>query len=158
MKKRKTAPKPGLQDYELTTNTGEKVKLSSLFGKQEYLIILHNMGKTCQTCVIYGDEFNGAFAHLQKKAAFCAVGPDDWQTQKKYITEHGWKFSLYSSHGTTFAQDLGFANENGDFQEGVSILTKKPGGVILIVTQLHALPGRFPSVVDVVNVFVSAIK
>ncbi len=154
MKKRKTVEKKhGITDYLLTDNDGGKVKLSSLFDKQEYLIILHNMGKTCPSCVIYGDEFNGARQHLQKHAAFCAVGPDDPHTQKFYVKERGWQFSLYSSKGTTFARDLGFESEKGDAQAGVSILTKKPGGVMLILTQLHVLPGRVPSVVEVLDTF-----
>lgn len=153
MKKKKTQEKPGLVDYLLTDNAGSTVKLSSLFGKEDYLIILHNMGKSCPTCIVYGDEFNGARQHLQKHASFCSVGPDDWHTQKLYLKERGWQFPLYSSKGTTFGKDLGFESENGDAQAGVSILTKKPRGPMLILTQMHALPGRVPSVVDVLDSF-----
>src|SRR3989344_7813724 len=145
--------KPGLQDYLLTDNAGSKIKLSSLFGKQDYLIILHNMGKTCPSCIVYGDEFNGALTHLQKHAAFCAIGPDDAHTQKIYVKERGWQFPLYSSKGTTFARDLGFESKKGDAQAGVSILQKKPRGPMLILTQMHALPGRIPSVVEVLEAF-----
>ncbi len=153
VKKHMSGEKPGLQDYLLTDNTGGKVKLSSLFGKQEYLIVLHIMEKISPTSNVYGDEFNGARQDLQKHAAFCAVGPDDAHTQKIYVNERGWQFPLYSSKGTTFGRDLGFESEKGDAQAGVSILTKKHGNAVLILTQFHALPGRVSSVVDVLEAF-----
>lgn len=142
-------PRP-VEDHRLRANDGKEVKLSSLFGKHKHLIVLHNMGKTCPHCAVWGDEFNGMLKHLQKDAGFCVVGPDDPKTQKAYVKERGWKAKLYSAEGTSFIRDLGFEDKEGQAQPGVSILEKGKNGEISILSQVNVpRDSRASSVLEV---------
>lgn len=139
-----------VEDYALLDNEGRDVKLSSLFGKKEYLIVLHNMGKTCPNCALWGDEFNGMLKHLEKAAAFCVIGPDDPRTQRAYVKERGWKATLYSAQGSSFIKDMGFEDDDGDAQPGVSILHKGEDRKITILEQVNvSRDDRCPSVLEV---------
>lgn len=139
-----------VDDYTLRDNDGKATKLSSLFGRHDYLVVLHNMGKTCPNCALWGDEFNGMLSHLRERAGFCIVGPDDPKTQKAYVKERGWKAKLCSAAGSTFIKDLGFEAEDGRAQAGVSILQKRTGGEISILSQVNVRrDGRAPSVLEV---------
>lgn len=148
----KVRPRPKtVEDYALLDNEGREVKLSSLFGKKEYLIVLHNMGKTCPNCALWGDEFNGMLKHLEQAAGFCVVGPDDPKTQKAYVKERGWKAKLYSARGSTFIKDIGFEDEDGDPEPGISVLQKGKNGKIAILEQVNVCrDDRCPSVLEVI--------
>lgn len=126
-----------IEDYTLLDNEGDKVNLSSLFGEKDYLIVLHNMGKGCPNCALWGDEFNGMLKHLEKAAGFCVVGPDDPKTQKAYVQQQGWVAKLYSAQGSTFIKDLGFEDEDGGAMPGVSILQKGKDGKISRIEQTN---------------------
>ena len=138
-----------VKDYTLHDNDGAPVGLSSIFGEHDILVILHNMGKDCPNCALWGDEFNGMRKHLENQAAFCVVGPDDPKTQKRYVRERGWKTKLYSAHGTPFIKDLGF-EQDGAPTPGVSVLRKRKDRRIEIVKQIDVTKdGRAPSVLEV---------
>lgn len=138
-----------IKDVILYDHRGKAVKLSRLFGTREQLVILHNMGKACPNCALWGDEFNGMLKHLEKVAAFCVVGPDDPQTQKEYARERGWKSKLYSAQGTSFIKEMGFEDKQGRVQPGISVLQKR-GGKISILEQVNVgRDGRAPSVLEV---------
>ncbi|HEX9756355.1 MAG TPA: DUF899 family protein [Nitrospiria bacterium] len=139
-----------IEDYVLMDNEGNQVRLSSLFGDKDYLIVLHNMGKSCPNSALWGDEFNGMLKALEKTAGFCIVGPDDPQTQKAYVKERGWLAKLYSARGGTFIKDLGFEDEEGDAMPGVSIFQKGRDGKIFRLEQTNVpKDDRAPSVLEV---------
>ncbi len=139
-----------IDDYILKSNDDKEVPLSEVFGAQTRLIVLHNMGETCPTCLIYGSEFNGALKHLEARAAFCAVGPDDPATQKAYVKRNGWQFNLYSGKESAFIKDLGFEDDAGNALPGVSILQKKDE-TITLTSQVNIAKDDFcPSVLDVI--------
>lgn len=138
-----------VKDYALFDETGQPVRLSSVFGQHEYLVLLHNMGKHCPNCALWGDEFNGMRKHLEKVAGFCVVGPDDPETQAAYRKDRGWECKLYSAQGTSFIRDLGFEGEDGKAQPGVSILQKSPVA-LSIVKQVNVMRDKHcPSVLEV---------
>jgi predicted dithiol-disulfide oxidoreductase (DUF899 family) len=140
-----------IEDYVLQDNEERPVKLSSLFGQHEHLIVLHNMGSTCPNCALWGDEFNGMLYRLERAAAFCIVGPDDPKTQKAYVKERGWKASLYSAQGSSFIKDMGFEDKDGNTEPGVSVLQKGKNGKITILEQVNVCrDDRCPSVLEVI--------
>lgn len=142
-------PNIRLEDCALLDNEGSRVRLSSLFGDRRRLVILHNMGQTCPNCLIYGSEFNGAREHIEKKAAFSAVGPDSPEVQAAYMNRNGWKFKLYSGQGTSFIKDAGFENDEGKALPGVSIL-KREEDAIIIESQVNiATDGWCPSALEI---------
>ncbi len=107
-----------VKEYTLLDFQNKKVKLSSLFGKKEDLILIHNMGKTCPYCTMWADGFNGVFPHLQDRAAFALVSPDPPALQRKFYKSRDWKFRMFSSKGSPFAKDLGFETKDGGPQPG----------------------------------------
>lgn len=123
-----------VEDYSFATS-GNRVKLSRLFGKKEYLVLVHNMGKSCSYCTMWADGYNGIFKYIEKKAGFAVVSPDSPAVQKKFAGQRGWTFKMYSAQGTTFNRDLGFENDKGKPQPGVSTFRKTDDGKIELLAQ-----------------------
>jgi predicted dithiol-disulfide oxidoreductase (DUF899 family) len=135
-------------DHSLRDRRG-RIKLSRLFGRRRHLVVLHNMGKDCPNCALFGDEMNGVLRHLERAAAFCVVGPDDPRTQARYARGRGWKSRMASAEGSDFIRDMGFQHKDGGAQPGVSVLEKK-GGRIRLLNQVNVMrDGRCPSALEV---------
>lgn len=140
--------KRAVDDYALQGGKGE-VRLSRLSGRHDHLVVLHNMGKECPNCAIYGDEFEGMRRHVERVAAFCVINPDDPRTQAAYVKRRGWKGRIVSARGTSFIKDLGFEGKDGGAQPGVSVLARK-NDRITVVDQVNVMrDGRCPSVLEV---------
>jgi predicted dithiol-disulfide oxidoreductase (DUF899 family) len=120
--------------------SGEKVMLSELFGSQNELILIHNMGRSCRYCTLWADGFNGFTKHFESRVAFVVTSPDSYEIARKFSLERGWTFRLFSTEETTFKRDMGFADEKGDPFPGVSIF-KKEDGKIIHVTKDFFGPG-----------------
>ncbi len=117
-----------IEDYSLIDSKGNKVTLSSLFGTKEDLILIHNMGRECPMCTMWADGFNGVLQHLEDRAAFVVVSPDDPVTYRRFADTRGWKFRTLSAEGTPFTKDMGFGT-NEDPSPGVSVFHKKDGKI-----------------------------
>jgi predicted dithiol-disulfide oxidoreductase (DUF899 family) len=129
---RRNQPPEEVADYLLTESKGDIAKLSDLFGAHNELILIHNMGKTCPYCTMWADGFNGLREHLENRAGFAVVSPDNPETQREFASGRGWKFKMYSAMGTSFIKDLGFEDEKGDYWPGVSTFAKKDGKIYRI--------------------------
>jgi predicted dithiol-disulfide oxidoreductase (DUF899 family) len=138
---RRKIPAVEVQDYSLTGMSGEKVKLSEIFGYQDELILIHNMGRTCRSCTLWADGLNGFTKHFENRAAFALTSPDNYEIARKFSMERGWMFKIFSTEGTSFKRDMGFADISGEPQPGVSIFKKEPDGRIIHVTKDYFGPG-----------------
>ncbi len=138
-----------VKDYTLYDQAGHGVPLSTMFGRHDHLVVLHNMGQHCPNCALWGDEFNGMLKHLERVAGFCVVGPDDPQTQAAYLKARGWRSRLYSAKGTSFIRDLGFEDEEGQAQPGLSILEKRDGALRVVQQVNVPRDNDCPSVLEV---------
>jgi predicted dithiol-disulfide oxidoreductase (DUF899 family) len=96
-------------DYELTDRDGNKVKLSTLFGDKRDLIVIHNMGASCSYCTLWADGFNGVLQHLEDRAAFIVVSPDDPESQRKFAESRNWAFDMYSGKDSAFTEEMGYS-------------------------------------------------
>ncbi len=137
-----------LDDYELKDSDGT-VALSSLFGDHDQLVVLHNMGKSCPNCALWGDEFNGMLGKLESVTGFCVVGPDDPVTQADYASGRGWRSRICSAEGTSFIKDMGFENDKGGALPGISVLSKSDGNLSLVKQVNVVKDNRCPSVLEV---------
>jgi predicted dithiol-disulfide oxidoreductase (DUF899 family) len=126
-------------DYELTGADGP-VRLSTLFGGKDTLFVIHNMGKTCPACTMWADGYNGAVPHLESRAAFVVISPDDPPTQAAFAAARGWRFRMVSHQGTDFAADMGYRGEKGGWLPGISVF-KRDGERILRVSDQQLGPG-----------------
>ena len=127
--KRETA-KGEVVDYELTDGAGNTVQLSELFGDQNDLIVVQNMGKSCPYCTLWADGFSGLAEHLSDRAAFVLVSPDPHEVARDFADSRGWNFTVLSSAGGDFKKDLGFENDQGEFMPGVSTFRREGDGAI----------------------------
>jgi len=118
-------PREEIFDYELAAWDGAKTKLSSLFDGHDELIIVHNMGKGCVYCTLWADGFNGIVGHLENRAGFVVVSPDDPATQKSFAEGRGWKFKMLSGKGSTFIKDMGFQRDGNKYMPGFSTFIKE---------------------------------
>ena len=123
-------PEP-VADYEFETPDG-RVRLSALFGDRRDLIAIHNMGVSCAYCTLWGDGFNGVYAHLTSRAAFVIASPDPPMVQRAFAASRGWKCAMVSHQGTSFAADMGYQSRTGRWLPGVSVFRRTGTGVVRV--------------------------
>jgi predicted dithiol-disulfide oxidoreductase (DUF899 family) len=120
-------------DYELTGWNGP-VRLSGLFGAHEHLILIHNMGRSCTSCTMWADGFNGVYDHLTSRAAFVVSSPDPVDVQRAFAAGRGWRFPMVSHAGTGFAAEMGYrrpgATGEGGWWPGVSAFRRSEGELL----------------------------
>lgn len=138
--KMKNEIKQVVDDYIFKDWDDKDVRLSSLFGSNKDLILIHNMGRQCPYCTMWADGFNGVLDHLKDRAAFVVVSPDSPQTQKAFATSREWKFKMLSAKGSSFNKDMGFESKD-EAQPGVSVFQKTRDGKILRVAKDEFGPG-----------------
>ena len=139
--KRKELTPKDVTDYEFQKNNGSAVKLSDLFGDNEHLILIHNMGSSCSYCTMWADGINGIYRHLETKAAFVFNSPDSPAHQAEFAEKNGWKFNIVSSEKNSFNKDLGFESPDGKPQPGVSTFSKDADRKIKLIAQSYFGPG-----------------
>jgi predicted dithiol-disulfide oxidoreductase (DUF899 family) len=127
---RRSAPPEEVADYRFLAHDDSEVSLIDLFGPHDDLILVHNMGKACPYCTLWADGFVGLTKHLENRAGFVVVSKDEVATQREFYRSRGWNFRMYSSHGSTFNSDMGFEDENGGQQPGVSAFYKDSTGKV----------------------------
>jgi len=127
-----------VKDYEFS-GAGGPVSLSALFGNQDSLFVVHNMGVACNYCSLWADGFNGLIDQIESRASFVIASPDSPAVQQKLAARRGWRFKMLSHEGTTFAADMGYTSEHG-FEPGVSVF-KLDGDHIVRVSDATFGPG-----------------
>jgi predicted dithiol-disulfide oxidoreductase (DUF899 family) len=120
-----------VRDYELATPQGP-LCLSSLFGANRDLIVIHNMGVSCPYCTLWADGYNGIYHHLVERAAFAVSSPDPPDVQRTFAQGRGWRFPMVSHVGTTFAADMGYRSERGSWLPGVSVFRTERGRILRV--------------------------
>jgi len=137
----KQLPLKAVPDYIFRGTIGNKIKLSDLFGSKDELILIHNMGVNCPYCTMWADGFNGVLQHIENKAAFAVTSPDDPDTMKKFSHERKWIFTMVSTKGNNFKEDLGFKTDEGELLPGVSTFRKEKDGKIYLTASTFFGPG-----------------
>ena len=130
-------PEP-VKDYALR-RLERTVSLSELFGGNDTLFVIHNMGASCPYCTLWAEGFNGVYEHLRSRASFVVTSPDPPEKQATFAQSRGWRFPMASIAGTTFAHDMGYWQDDGPLP-GVSVL-KRSNGRILRVADTSFSPG-----------------
>lgn len=130
-----------VSDYTFKDPDGKQVKLSSLFGKKDDLIIIHNMGKSCSFCTLWADGFTGFTKHLENRAGFALVSHDRPALLKEFAASRNWNYKYLSNDGGDFTKDMGFQSEKGDPWPGMSTFRKDKNGKIKRVSSAFFGPG-----------------
>lgn len=138
--RRKVQPQP-ISDYTFRDRDGRPVEFSSLFGETNDLIVIHNMGKKCVYCTLWADGFNGVREHLEDRAAFVVVSPDDPKTMNEFAESRNWKFRILSNESGPFTRDMGFEGPDRDPFPGISTFHRAPDGSVTRVAHTGFGPG-----------------
>lgn len=126
--RQEAAPVP-VQDFELQGPNGP-VKLSELFGDKKDLLLIHNMGASCNYCTLWADGFSGYLRHFEERAAFVLVSPDSPENQAKLAAARGWKFRMVQDATREFTSAMGYWNEKDGWWPGISAFHKADDGSI----------------------------
>ncbi len=86
-----------VQNYPFVTLDGD-VTLLEMFGENDRLLLIHNMGQGCRYCTLWGDGFNGFLSHLESAMPVFLVSKDSPHVQRTFANSRNWRFRL-ASHG-----------------------------------------------------------
>lgn len=129
-----------VSDYAFQSATGE-VRLSELFGEHTDLMVVHNMGRSCDYCSLWADGFSGLTNQLESRTAFVLVSPDPLPLLSETARLRGWTFKVVSSQGTSFFKDMGFEDAEGNPWPGVSTFSRESDGTVRRVASAPFGPG-----------------
>lgn len=136
-------PEP-VEDYTFAGPGGEAIPLSELFGDKDDLVLVHNMGSGCPYCTLWADGFNGVVPHLEDRAGFVVVSPDDPEKQQAFRASRDWQFSMVSDQEKRFTKDMGFLGEHEGrtmTMPGFTTFKKKDDGTIHRIGRSFFGPG-----------------
>ena len=100
----KANPGVKVKNYTFKTLDGETTLLD-LFGKNDKLLMIHNMGQGCRYCMLWADGFNGFLPHLESTMAVTLVSKDAPEIQRRFANSRGWRFNLASHAGGEYIQE-----------------------------------------------------
>ncbi len=86
-----------VRNYGFETLNGTTTLLD-LFGTQDKLLVIHNMGQGCRYCTLWADGLNGFVPHLESTMSLVLVSKDAPDLQRRFANSRGWRFNL-ASHG-----------------------------------------------------------
>lgn len=88
--------------------------LLDLFGDKDDLILIHNMGRSCNYCTLWADGLIGFTRHLQSRAALVMANPDSPEIQREFAASRGWTIPMVTYDGMDFAESMGMYKADGD--------------------------------------------
>ncbi len=108
-----------------------------MFGENKNLFVVHNMGGACQYCTMWADGFNGMYKYLEGrgKSGFALMAGDDIEAHRKFKNSRGWTFQNYSAKENDFSKEMGFQDDKGAIEPGLSVLEKTDDGKIRRINQ-----------------------
>jgi predicted dithiol-disulfide oxidoreductase (DUF899 family) len=101
---RKTNSGDDVKNYAFSTLDGE-ASLLDMFGENDRLLVIHNMGQGCRYCTLWADGFNGFLPHLESAMSVVLVSKDSPQVQRTFANSRDWRFRLASHGGGEYIQD-----------------------------------------------------
>ena len=92
-----------VKNYIFSTLEGE-TNLLELFGENDKLLVIHNMGQGCRYCTLWADGFNGFVQHLESTISVVFVSKDAPKLLRNFANSRGWRFCLASHNGGEYIQ------------------------------------------------------
>ena len=141
-----------VENYVFSTLDGD-VTLLDMFGNNDRLLVVHNMGQGCRYCTLWADGFNGFLPHLESVMSVFIVSRDSPDVQRKFANTRNWRFRLASHGGGQYIQEQTVMNGEHNVpgavmyeREGNRVLRKNavvfgPGDMFCPVWNLLAMAG-----------------
>jgi predicted dithiol-disulfide oxidoreductase (DUF899 family) len=101
---RKTNPGREVRNYAFSTLDGD-MTLLDMFGENDRLLVIHNMGQGCRYCTLWADGFNGFLPHLESVMSVVLVSKDAPTVQRTFANSREWRFRLASHGGGDYIQE-----------------------------------------------------
>jgi predicted dithiol-disulfide oxidoreductase (DUF899 family) len=86
-----------IPNYTFSTLDGDTTLLD-LFGRNDRLLVIHNMGQECRYCTLWADGFIGFLPHLESVMSVVLVSRDSPESQRAFANSREWRFRM-ASHG-----------------------------------------------------------
>ncbi len=116
---RKTSASFEVPNYTFQTQSGDTTLLE-LFGEQDKLLVIHNMGQACRYCTLWADGFNGFVPHLESAMSVVLASKDAPDTQRRFANSRGWRFRLVSHGGGEYIQEQSVMKDQGNMPGAVT--------------------------------------
>ncbi|MBC8255850.1 MAG: DUF899 family protein [Candidatus Marinimicrobia bacterium] len=107
-----------VKNYSFSTLEG-KTNLIELFGENDKLLLIHNMGQGCRYCTLWADGFNGFVPHLESTMSVVLVSKDAPKLQRKFANIRGWRFRLASHGGGEYIQEQSVMKDSNNMPGAV---------------------------------------
>lgn len=107
-----------VKNYSFSTLQGES-NLLELFGENDKLLVIHNMGQGCRYCTLWADGFNGFLQHLESTISVVLVSKDKPKIQRKFANSRGWRFRLASHGGGEYIQEQSVMEDSNNMPGAV---------------------------------------
>lgn len=120
-----------VRNYTFKDQFGHNECLLDLFRDHSELVLVHNMGKSCNYCTLWGDGFIGFTKHIEERCGFAMVSNDPPLVQAAFHEERGWNFKMVSARDTSFSKDMGFEGDPGDFWPGILVFDREGDSITL---------------------------
>ncbi len=130
-----------ISDYQFKNKENSNTNLTEMFGSHKYLVVIHNMGKSCSFCTMWANGFEGIYKHFADKAGFVMINHDDIDTQIAFAQKQGWTYPIYNAKDNSFNKDLGFITDKGGLWPGVSTFRKNTDNSVELLAQESFGPG-----------------
>lgn len=128
-KARQEAEPEKVQDYPFEGPDGS-VSLSELFGDKDDLLVVHNMGASCNYCTLWADGFESIYRHIEGRCAFVLASPDAPDEQAKVAKARGWTYRIVSDATSDFTTAMGYKPDDS-YWPGVSAFHREEDGSIV---------------------------
>jgi predicted dithiol-disulfide oxidoreductase (DUF899 family) len=105
-------------NYTFQTQNGDTTLLE-LFGENDKLLVIHNMGQGCRYCTLWADGFNGFVPHLESAMSVVLVSKDAPDIQRRFANTRGWRFRLASHSGGDYIREQSVKEEQDNMPGAV---------------------------------------
>jgi len=113
------APAEELSNFEFQ-GPGGPTSLLDLFNGHDELLVIHNMGQSCDYCSLWAAGFNGLVDHFLARSAFVLVSPDTPEQQTALAAARGWRLPMVQDATREFTTAAGFWNASDGWWPGAS--------------------------------------
>ena len=105
-------------NYTFQTQSGDTTLLE-LFGDNNKLLVIHNMGQGCRYCTLWADGFNGFLPHLESAMSVVLVSKDAPDLQRSFANARGWRFRLASHSAADYIREQSVKEEQDNMPGAV---------------------------------------
>lgn len=127
--KRKETTGTEVNDYTFETDQGS-IELSQLFGQNDKLLVIHNMGQGCRYCTLWGDGISAFLPHLESAMSVVVVSKDTPEQQRLFANSRGWRMRMASHGGGAYMKEQVAVEGMGTNVPGAAVYEKRDSKIV----------------------------